>query len=111
METNNLIQDLSKLTTISTETLDKLFEKIYYIISDNIVEAMIKEKDVTEVDIGIGTLIIRICGDDIKFKFIPNAKLQEVVKTTIVTKENKLTSVVEKVLVERITNTYKDLLR
>lgn len=111
MQTTNLIQDLSILTTINTESLNKLLDRVYYIISDNLVEAMINEKDIAEIDIGIGTLMVRISGDDIKFKFVPNAKLQEVVKTTIVNKENKLISVVEKSLVDKITRTYKDLLK
>lgn len=111
MQTTNLIQDLSILTTINTESLNKLLDRVYYIISDNLVEAMINEKDIAEIDIGIGTLMVRISGDDIKFKFVPNAKLQEVAKTTIVNKENKLISVVEKSLVDKITRTYKDLLK
>ena len=108
---NNLIKDLSLLTTIQEPILEKLLDKVFYVISDDIVESQIKEEEVANCDIGIGTLAIKVCGDDVKFKFIPNAKLKEVVKSTIINKENLLSKVVEKVLIDRVTNTYKDLLR
>lgn len=111
MSNSNVIKELNILTTISENTLNKLLDKVYYIISDTIEESLLNNQDIAECDIGLGTLMIKLCGEEVKFKFIPNAKLQEIVKSTIVNKKNLLSATIEKTLVDRITNTYKDLLR
>ena len=69
---NKLTEDLSVLTTIPEKHLEKIVDKIYYVISETVLEHLIEEKQVAEIDIGIGTLYIQLLENSIKYKFIPN---------------------------------------
>lgn len=106
---SNLNEKLSILTTIPEKSLSKLTEKSYYVVSDIILEDIMNDKDVSEIDIGIGTIIIQHSGDSIKYKFIPSKNLDMTVKSTIINKKNTLEYILEQTLKDKVTNTYKDL--
>lgn len=106
---SNLNEKLSILTTIPEKSLSKLTEKSYYVVSDIILEDIMNDKDVSEIDIGIGTIIIQHSGDSIKYKFIPSKNLDITVKSTIINKKNTLEYILEQTLKDKVTNTYKDL--
>lgn len=106
----DLIEDISKLTTISDSVLNKLVDKAFYCISDAIEDDILEQKKVTEIDIGIGTLYLELNSENVRYKFIPNKKLESAVKDTVVNKKNLLKDTLEMTLVTRITNTYKELL-
>lgn len=108
--TNNLIADISKLTTIPDNVLNKLVNKAFYCISDIIEDALLEQKKVVDIEIGIGTLYIELNSDTVRYKFIPNKELESVVKNTVVNKRNLLQDTLEMTLVNRVTDTYKDLL-
>lgn len=107
---NNLVEDLSKLTTIPESVLNKLVEKIFYCISDVIEETVIEQKKIAEIDIKIGTIYIELNLNNVRYKFIPSKEFETIVKDTVINKKNLLQDVLEKTIVNRITNTYKDLL-
>lgn len=107
---NNLIEDISKLTTISDTVLNKLISKAFYCISDIIEDAVLENKKVVDIEIGIGTLYLELNSDNVRYKFIPNKDLESAVKNTIINKRNLLQDTLEMTLVSRITDTYKDLL-
>ena len=44
----NMIENLSTLTTIPEKYLTKLFDKIYYVMSDAVVETALLDKEITE---------------------------------------------------------------
>lgn len=106
---SNLNEKLSILTTIPEKSLSKLTEKSYYVVSDIILEDIMNDKDVSEIDIGIGTIIIQHSGDSIKYKFIPSRNLDITVKSTVINKKNTLEYILEQTLKDKVTNTYKDL--
>ena len=106
---SNLNEKLSILTTIPEKSLSKLTEKSYYVVSDIILEDIMNDKYVSEIDIGIGTIIIQHSGDSIKYKFIPSKNLDITVKSTIINKKNTLEYILEQTLKDKVTNTYKDL--
>lgn len=105
-----MIESLSALTTIPKKHLDKLLNKVYLCIGDAIEEALIENKNMSEIDIGIGTLVVRFDTNNIYYKFIPNQDMTNTIKSTIVNKQNMLTRTVESNLVNRIVNVYKDIL-
>ena len=48
--------------------------------------------------------------DMLKYKFIPNNRLDTVVKSTVVEKKNSLTREIDDNLANKIINVYKDML-
>ena len=106
----NLIEDISKLTTIPIQVLDKLLTKSHYCISDAVADSLLADKRLTEIDIGIGMLYIELKNDVARYKFIPSKELEKNVKNTLINGENLLRDKLEQVLVTRITDTYKELL-
>ena len=107
---NNLITDISTLTAIPEKTLNKILDKAYVAINDIILEDLMEDKKVAEIDIGIGSLYIQLLHNSIKYKFIPNATLEENVRNTIIHKTNLLENTLETNLVDKLTNTYKDFM-
>lgn len=105
-----MIESLSALTTIPKKHLDKLLNKVYLCVGDAIEEALIENKNISEIDIGIGTLVVKFDVDNIYYKFIPNQNMTNVIKSTIINKQNMLTRTIESNLVNRIVNVYKDIL-
>ena len=107
---NDIIDNISTLTSINRKALDKLSNVTIYCINDAVEESRIQGEDITKVDIGIGQLWIKLEGDQVKFRFIPSAKLEESIVDTIVHKSNILEIVIENSLKDKVTNTYKDLI-
>ncbi len=88
MEEINLINNVATLTTIPEKYLYKLVEKSLYAISDAVAQSQIAESKITDIDIGIGTLSIKIAANLIEYHFTPS----------------------ETVVVDKVTNVYKDIL-
>lgn len=107
---SNLIDDISKLTTIPDKVLLKLVDKSYFCISSAIEEALLEHKDIVEIDLGIGTLYLEVKSESVRYKFLPNKELDKTVKDTVINRKNSLQDVLEMTLVDRITNTYKELI-
>ncbi len=104
----NMKKDLSVLTTINSSTLSKLFEKELWCISNDVEQCLDSDDKVVEIDIDIGTLLINIGEEDIRYKFIPSPTLEKVVTNTVITGNNMLVSNIENSLVTKISNAYKD---
>lgn len=106
----NLIEDISKLTTIPEKVLTKLVEKVYFCVSNAVEEAVLAQEKVLEIDTGVGILLIKLNSDNVRYKFIPNKELETSIKNTILNKKNLLQDTLETTLVTRIINTYKELI-
>lgn len=106
----NLIEDLSKLTTIPQKALDKLVEKSMWIICDDVQESCLESNVLTTIDLGIGKLLIDTSNDAIRYKFIPNCDLDNALKKVIIDDINPLKNTLELALVNKILNTYKTIL-
>lgn len=107
---DSLINDLATITTIPPNSLQKLKEKEIYIICNDVEESTIQGNNITEINIGIGNLIIEVDKGFINYKFTPSSKLEKNLVSTIVNKKNPLTYVLEESLASKITKTYKDML-
>lgn len=106
---SNIIKDVSILTTIPEKTLTKLEQKVIYCICEQIQEDMIEEKEMSELDLGLGILYIKYVGDQIKYKFVPNAELEKAVSNTVVKKLNLMESTLNEALAKKFIDVYKDL--
>lgn len=102
--------DLSALTNISKLSLDNLSEKSNYCISHTILECIESKDNQSEIDIGIGKLYIRIEEDQIKYKFIPSKKLEEMIAFTAKNKQSPLLNKLDSALADRIENAYKSMI-
>lgn len=107
---HNMLNDLSNLTTISEKTLSKLSEKGMYCICDCIQEALLNGDNTVQIDIGLGLIQIKIEDKTVLYRFIPSNTLEQKINETIDTGHNPLQLIVEQALIDRMTNTYKDLL-
>ena len=110
---NDLIKELSTLTTIAPKHLTKLLDKVYYCINDCVEENLvINDEEVVDIDIAIGTLSIKVDGGRILYKFKPSEKLENTVKDTIINRKNLLTDTdaIEINTVNKITDMYKDFI-
>ena len=109
---SNLIQDMSILTTIPEKTLAKFFRKMVFCICEEIKENILDEnsdKEITEVDIGIGKLYIKVVGAEVKYKFEPSDYMQKAVIATVTEKENPLADFLSKALGKKFVDLYKDI--
>jgi len=102
-------EDLSKLTTINQLSINRLFDKINWIISDAVEQAELAGDDVIELDLGFGLVIVSLEDNCIKYKFKPSKSLEESIIDTVVNGKNQLTFTIENTLVSKITNVYKDM--
>lgn len=75
-----LNSDLSNLSNIPENILDKLSELTTYVISSSVYESLLNKEGMTEIDLGFGNLLIKHDTADIKMKFIPNDILKEDLK-------------------------------
>ena len=106
----NLIEDMSILTTIPKSAIIKLMDKESYIITNGIENNLISGESITEVDLGIGVLSILTEGNQIKYRFVPSNHLEKAIKKTVKNKKSPLTDKLEKTLVKKLTDVYKELL-
>ena len=107
---NSLCEDLSKLTTIPVSKLESLISLSCYCIDEELLESGLEGKEIMEYDIGIGTLLISLSNNSIRYKFIPSKQLEGHIVNSLKTKQNSLSNKIEKNLVDSIVNTYKDML-
>ena len=105
----DLISDISTLTTISQSSLQELIKKANLCIAHAVFESKQEIETDTEINIGLGKLIIRVDNDQIKYKFIPTTNLSDLIIYTINQNISPLTKIVEDNLVDRINDTYKTL--
>ena len=106
---SNIVEDVSKLTTIPEKTLNKLNQKIIYSICEQIQEDILQDKEMSELDIGLGILYIKYSDDQIKYKFIPNQELEKAVSSTVVKKLNLMETALNEALAKKFIDVYKDL--
>lgn len=106
---NRIVDDLSVLTNVAKYNLESMVNLSTNLISHAVFESVREQEPYTEVDIGVGTLYIKIEDDMIQYKFIPSTKLDNAVKDTVKNNRSRLTVTVEDTLGKRIMSTYKDL--
>lgn len=107
----NLINDISTISTIGEDALAKLVNIAKYCICNAVDEVLLSKKDnVTSIDLGIGILSILVEDNSIKYKFIPSEELESGIRDVAIGDDNPFVIKFEKTLVNKITNLYKELL-
>ena len=109
METN-AIELVSKLTTIPEKNLTRLQEIYELVMCDSVEDSLMSGEEFAKIFLGFGSLDIKFEDNSLKFRFKPSAKFEEELIDTIVNKHNSLTHAIESSLVNKITQTYKDLM-
>lgn len=105
-----LSKDLSVLTTIPEKALEKLAAKALYCVSGAVAEAAMADEESAEIDLDLGRLLISFAGGELRYKFVPDGKMDAAVKNAVICKQNLLETALDESLVRSVTSTYKDLL-
>lgn len=106
----SLQDDLKTLTNISSDVIDKLVNKILYIICDDVLDTHLNNNTVTDIDTGIGVLSICVDNNQIKYRFIPSTLVESAVKNTIVDLKSPVKERASKTLASKINEIYEELL-
>ena len=104
-----LLDDLSTLSTIPCQFLDKLKDKAEEIVAYDVFESVKNLENSASIDIGIGILLIYLENDSIYYKFKPSKSLDTRIRKSLKTGVPTLVEKIENVLSNKITKTYKDL--
>ena len=108
--TYDIIKDVSVLSGVPDKTIMKLVSKVVYCINDAVSESALVESKEIDLNIGIGTLSIGVFDDKVMYKFVPSQELEKSVKESILSGRNLLEDALDASLVDKLTNTYKDLI-
>ena len=106
----NILDDICEITTIPNASMHKLFDKIGFCIANAIYEGYLNKQQIIEVNIGLGTIIVSIDSNQLVYKFVPSCKLEKNIVDSIRNNKNPLDIKLEETFVNRILNTYKDML-
>lgn len=106
----NITNDLSTLTNCSESVFNKLNTNIIYLIANYFHTSIINEQPSTEIDIGVGILVIKYDAGEIKYRFTPSQELVKAMSTTLATKQNLLVDGVEQKLTDKINKMYEELI-
>jgi len=101
--------DISKLLSIDKLYVDRLFNKVIWCLSDYTEKAIKSGEKNIDVDFGFGTISINLEEDCLRYRFKPSKELEKVLINTISNDQNELDLVLEKNLVQKLTNLYKDM--
>ena len=106
----DLIKDISVLTDVSENTLNKFLPLCNYCIGHSVHESQCTHSDISEIDLGFGELHIKVESDSIKYKFIPSKELETMLVKTVTQHTSPIILKLESNLQEKIDRTYKELL-
>lgn len=107
---HSLVEDLSLLTTIPPINLDKLVNKSIWCICDCVEESKINNNNVTDIDIGMGTLSICVENNNVQYRFVPSKKLENSIKNTIINGHNPLIEEAEEKLTKKMLEIHKSFI-
>lgn len=102
--------DLSKLSNIPEDILDKLMNLIMKLIGEYVYQNYLVGKDITEIDLGFGQLLLNYTATGLKIKFIPCKELEHDIQGIINGKKSNLNYRLEKSLAAKLNDLYKDFL-
>lgn len=102
--------DLSKLSNVPEEYLDKLLNVCGYIISNAVYESMLSSQDLTEIDLTFGKLLIKTDLKEVKMKIIPSEELLTDLKNVNEGGEPTLKHKLERSLSAKLMDMYKEII-
>lgn len=101
--------DLSKLSNIPEEYLDKLSNVSSGLIGNAFYESILASKNIVEIDLGYGKLVIKSDLDEVKVKFIPSDELQADLKNINQGGEPTLKRKLERSISSKLMDMYKEI--
>jgi len=101
---------LSKLSDIPEPSIEKLLGLVNGIVALSVYDNMLDNEEVTEIDLGFGTLNILSVNEGIKFRYVPSKNIQDDLTKIINGKEPSTLRKLEKYAIKQITELYKDLI-
>lgn len=107
---NKILDDISTISTIPYTQLLSVADNMSHCICHQVLENSISGENVSEIDIGIGTLYVIQYEDNLKYQFIPSAKLEKELIQTLDTKCSPLIDKAGEILQKRIISAYKEML-
>ena len=105
----NIRDKIQKLTTINDNTLERLNNLTSCCIVDAIYESVLSNEDCVDIDLEYGNLLISKTNNELRYKFVPSAKLEEDIIKTIKENKNSLDDIILDKLKSNLLSTYKDL--
>ena len=105
----DVTRDLATVTCLSYTAVQAILDKIPYLISHAVCEAVVAGEDVADVDLGFGVFSISIGDDEVRTKFIPSRKMEALIKEATETDSSPLIGALEESLRNKIKNSYKTL--
>ena len=105
----NLLNDLSRLTTIPETSLNHLSRISLACISHAIIEAKLNKETECSINIGIGDICIVFDEEEINIRFEPSKNLETVMKDSINDNKDYLTENLESILNYKVMKAYKEL--
>lgn len=106
---NNLIEDLSEVTSIPLVLFNKLTSTSEDIVCHDVFESFYEHNSVTEINLGIGKLQIYINEDAITYCFVPSNSLEKKLVDVVTNQKDPIITHLEESLTEKILNRYKEL--
>ena len=104
----NIREKIATLTTIENDSLAKINNLISCCISDAVYSSVLSDDSQVSVDLDFGTLTISRSNNELRYKFVPSAKLEEDIVKAIKEKKNALDNLVLERLKNSLVSTYKD---
>lgn len=105
----NIREKIATLTTIEEESLAKINNLTSCCISDAVYESVLDDESQVTIDLDYGTLTISRSNNELRYKFVPSAKLEGDIVKAIKEKKNALDTIVLDKLKSNLVSTYKDL--
>ena len=105
----NLTKDLSALTGLSVTSLNAVMGRANMCVAHDVYEGVITDENEIEIDIGIGTLTVKVCDDVLKYRFVPSKALEQSLIDVVNKKTSPLLEMANDTLRERIKRTYKEI--
>lgn len=105
----DVIQDVSDLTTLPKNQIEKLMMKMMLISCHDVNEQLKENSNETELDFYFGKIYVAVEDSQIKYKFIPSKKFESMLVNTVNSGESPFIATLETTLRDRLQTTYKDL--
>ena len=106
----SLNNDMASFIGVDKTVFDKLVKNTNYFICNYIEDAVLNNEPVCNINIGIGTLSIKMEEDSIRYNFVPSPDLEAGLVDTLENGQNFLVPIVNTKLVAQLNAIYDELL-
>ena len=105
----NLIKDLSELTSVDDKILSKFVLNSEYCIGNYVNDSILDNDKLVKVDIGIGYLYMSLDDNKIKYKFVPNSELENIIINSTKRDFDKFQIELSNSMINKLLSNYKEL--